>query len=95
MSNKIIFKAGEATIFSEGKDVTQPFTLAIEGAAVDVPAGAFEAGSKVDLRAATAPAEFAADGVTEASKTIEIAGTDAAGAAIAQAKAPMTMKRTP
>ena len=32
MSNKIIFKAGEATIFSEGKDVTavQDFNLDVE-----------------------------------------------------------------
>ena len=38
MSNKIIFKAGEATIFSEGKDVTAAMPEIVIGA-VDGPVG--------------------------------------------------------
>ncbi len=76
---------------SEGKDVTQAFRLAIKGASVEFPAGSLDAGSKVEIKTGTAPSEFAAEGVTGASATIEIAGTDAASAALAQVKAPMTV----
>lgn len=84
--------AKEETASSDGKDVTQPFTLAVAGANVDVPGGAFEAGTKVDVVPGTAPAQFAANPeATSASAAIEIKATNAAGTAVTQAKVPLTV----
>src|SRR5690349_2622182 len=44
------------------QDVTQAFTLSIEGASVDFPADSFEEGGKVSFEAGTQPAEFAPEG---------------------------------
>lgn len=77
---------------TEGKDVTKPFTIAIAGAAVDVPEGVFETGTKLSVKSADAPAEFAANAdASAASKPVQLAATDANGAAISEAKAPFTL----
>lgn len=82
----------ETTATSEGKDVTQAFTMAIKTASVDFPASALDAGTKVEMKSTTtAPTEFAADGVSNASAPMILSAIDAKGAAVAQAKAPMTI----
>lgn len=77
---------------TDGKDVTKPFTVAITGVSVDVPEGVFEAGSKLSVKTADAPGEFTANAdVSAASKPVQLAATDASGAAITEVKAPFTL----
>jgi hypothetical protein len=75
-----------------GKDVTQPFTLAIAGASADFPAGALPAGAKAEIKAGTAPAEFTATGVSTASTAVELAAKDAAGAVLTSSQKPFTLQ---
>jgi hypothetical protein len=71
----------------------EPFTLSIDGATIDAPAGAFPEGAKVAVKEGEQPAEFGAANAEAkaASKVLEITATDKDGAAINQATVPLTI----
>lgn len=77
---------------SEGKDVTQPFTIEIQGALLDFPAGTLDAETKVEVSAAEQPTEFAVDGVTTASDAVKVVATNAEGGSLNKAKAPFSLQ---
>lgn len=84
-------ETSSTTASSDGKDVTQAFTLEVTTASVAFPAGALDAGAVVKFGAADAPAEFTAGGVAAESAAIEISAVDANAKNIAEAKAPFTL----
>jgi hypothetical protein len=78
------------TATSEGKDVTQAFTLEVSGGSVDIPEGAFEEGTEVTFAVGTRPDEFDED-YTAASGVLEISAVNSSDEKLEVALAPYTL----
>lgn len=80
------------TTTSDGKDVTQTFTVSVTGVAITFPDGAFDRGTKFAVSTTGSPTEFKSNADVEgATAAALLQATDSNAQAVAKAKKPFTV----